>query len=78
MRRPASTARKIPCRTHVVVKDRLAARKQQRHLFAPVRSGVLGKEGPTFLNVELAWFGSVPGVALRLPTIYFIKILRGR
>jgi hypothetical protein len=32
------------------VKDRLAARKQQRNLFAPVRSGVLGNEGPTFLS----------------------------
>ena len=24
---------------------------------------VLGNEGPTFLNVELAWFGSVPRIA---------------
>jgi hypothetical protein len=34
-----------------VVKDRLVARKQQRNLFAPVRSGVLGNEGPTSLNL---------------------------
>jgi hypothetical protein len=56
---------------HVVVKDRLAARKQQRHLFAPVRSGVLGNEGPMSLNIELAWLGSIPRIVLRLATRLF-------
>jgi hypothetical protein len=47
---------------HVVVKHRLAARKQQHNLFAPVRSSVLGNEGPMSLNVELAWLGSIPRI----------------
>jgi hypothetical protein len=50
----------------VVVKDRLVARKQQRHLFAPVRCGVLGNEGPTTLKccVGLA----IPGIVLHIAT----------
>ena len=60
----------------VVVKDRLAARKQQRHLFAPVRSGVLGNEGPTTLNVELAWLSSIPGIVLRLATKLFHRDIK--
>jgi hypothetical protein len=56
---------------HVMVKDRLAARKQQRNLFAPVCSGVLGNEGPTTLNVELAWCGFILRIVLRLATKLF-------
>jgi hypothetical protein len=50
----------------VVVKDWLAARKQQRHLFPPVHSAVLGNEGPTTLKccVGLA----IPGIILHLAT----------
>jgi hypothetical protein len=58
---------------HVVVKDRLAARKQQCYLFAPVRSGVLGNEGPTFLNVELARLGSVQESLRASPNNSFIR-----
>jgi hypothetical protein len=49
-----------------VVKERWAARKQQRHLFAPVRSGVLGNERQTTLKccVGLA----IPGIVLHLAT----------
>jgi hypothetical protein len=57
---------------HVVVKDQLAVRKQERNLFAPVRSGVLGNEGPTFLNVELAGLGSVQESLCASPNNSFI------
>jgi hypothetical protein len=58
----------------VVVKDRLAARKQQRHLFALVRSGVLVNEGLTTLNVELAGLGSILRIALRLAINLFHRM----
>jgi hypothetical protein len=58
---------------HVVVKDRLAARKQQRYLFAPVCSCVLGNDGPTFLNVELARLGSVQESLRASPNNSFIR-----
>ena len=59
-----------------MVKDRLAARKQQRNLFAPVRSGILGNEGLTSLNVELAWLGSIPRIVLRLATRLFYREIK--
>jgi hypothetical protein len=37
-----------------MVNDQLAARKHQRHLFAPVCSGILGNEGPTTLKTSTA------------------------
>jgi hypothetical protein len=78
-RRPASTVRVFffklfpAAGMHVMVKDRLAARKQQRNLFAPIRSGVLGNEGPTFLNVELAGLGSVQELLRASPNNSFIR-----
>jgi hypothetical protein len=54
----------------------LAARKQQHHLFAPVCCGVLGNEGPTTLNVELAWLGSIPRIVLRLATKLFPRDIK--
>jgi hypothetical protein len=51
-------------------------RKLRSNLFAPVRSGVLGNEGLTTLNVELAWLGSIPRIALRLATNLFHRDIK--